>query len=154
MTNIKDRIKLKKDLLQSCMEGIEEKAESLRKVMDDAQQSANDYGQPKDRYDSYRTQLLRKRDMFGLQLLKILEQKTILEKLDPEKSYETVTFGSFVITDTQKVFVSVGMGKQECNGMEVYVISPIVPFFKSMEGKKVGDIFEFRDQKITILDII
>ena len=154
MRNIKDRIKLKKDLLQSCMNGIEEKAESLRKVMDDAQQSANDYGQPKDRYDSYRAQLLRKRDMFGQHLAKIMEQKSILEKLDPEKSYETVTFGALVITDTQKVFVSIGMGKLECNGMEYYVVSPIVPFFRSMEGKKVGDIFEFRGQKITILDII
>ena len=149
-----DRIKLKKDLLQSCMKGIEEKAESIRKVMDDAQQSANDYGQPKDRYDSYRAQLLRKRDMFGQQLAKIMEQKSILQKLDPEKSYETVTFGALVITDTEKVFVSIGMGKQECNGMEVYIISPLVPFFKSMEGKKVGDTFEFRGQKITILDII
>ncbi len=149
-----DRLKIKKDLLQSCLKGMEEKADSLRKVMDDAQQSANDYGQPKDRYDSYRAQLLRKRDMFGQQLFKIMEQQSILEKLDPEKTYKTVTFGSLVITDTQKIFVSVGMGKRECSGLDVYVISPFVPFFKSMEGKKVGDTFEFRGQKITILDII
>jgi hypothetical protein len=144
---------LKKSLLEACFSEIEERAASLRKVMDDAQQSANDYGQPKDRYDSYRTQLLRKRDMFGQQLGKILEQKTILERIDPERSNTVVEFGALVITNKQKIFVSIGLGKFVFGGQDYFVISPAVPFFKAMDGLKVGDSFEFRNQKFEIREI-
>lgn len=144
---------LKIRLFEACFKEIDDRASSLRKVMEDAQQSANDYGQPKDRYDSYRTQLLRKRDMFGQQLFKILEQKTVLERIDPEKGCEKVEFGALVVTDKQKMFISVGLGKFTFDGVDYYVISPAVPFFKAMEGMRAGDTFEFRNQKFTIKEI-
>ena len=144
---------LKKELREACFTELDERISSLRKVMEDAQQSANDYGQPKDRYDSYRTQLLRKRDMFGQQLSKIIEQRSLLERLDPEKQNSTVEFGALVITDKQKIFVSVGIGKFIYKGEEFFVISPVVPFCKAMDGKQKGDAFEFRGQKFTIKDI-
>ena len=144
---------IKKELLEACFAEIDERADSLRKVMDDAQQSANDYGQPKDRYDSYRTQLLRKRDMFGGQLNKILAQHNLLEKVDPEKKCDRVEFGALVVTNKQKIFVSVGIGKFPFRGEDYFVISPVVPFYKAMEGKKIGDDFEFRGQKFNILEI-
>jgi len=146
-------LELKKELLSACISLIDERADFLRKVMDDAQQSANDYGQPKDRYDSYRTQLLRKRDLFGQQLYKILEQHNILEKIDTERAADTVKFGAIVITNKQKIFVSIGLGKIEYGGVDYFVISPGVPFFKAMEGKKAGDSFEFRGQKCKILEV-
>ena len=144
---------LKKELLSVCISEIDERADFLRKVMDDAQQSANDYGQPKDRYDSYRTQLLRKRDLIGQQLYKILEQRSMLEKIDTERITDIVKFGAIVITNKQKMFVSVGLGKMEYGGNDYFVISPGVPFFKAMEGKEAGDSFEFRGQKFKILDV-
>lgn len=146
-------LKLKKGLLSACLTEIDDRAESLRRVMEDAQQSANDYGQPKDRYDSYRTQLLRKRDLFGLQLQKILEQQALLEKVNPNKEHDQVGFGSLVITNKQKIFITVGLGKLEYNGEEYFVISPGVPFHKAMEGMKIGDSFEFRGQSFSIKQI-
>lgn len=145
---------LKKNLLQSCLSEIDGKASTLRNAMDEAQQSANDYGPPKDRYDSYRTQLLRKRDLFGQQLQKIMEQRHLLEKLDPDRKSERVEFGALVITDAQKIFVSVGLGRHHCNDMEFFVISPAVPFFRAMEGKRAGDVFDFRGERIRILEIL
>jgi len=144
---------LKKELLNACFDEIDDRAASLRKVMEDAQQSANDYGQPKDRYDSYRTQLLRKRDMFGQQLFKILEQRSILEKIDPDKSSTAVEFGALVVTNNQTIFITIGLGKFSFSGHDYFVISPGVPFFRAMEGLKAGDAFEFRGQKCNILEI-
>ena len=145
--------KLKRELLDACFVEIDDRAGSLRKVMDDAQQSANDYGQPKDRYDSYRTQLLRKRDMFGQQLRKILEQRNVLERIDPEKTTHKVEFGALVVTNHQTIFISIGLGKFDFNGHDYFVISPGVPFYKAMEGLKAGDEFEFRGQNCKILEI-
>lgn len=151
--NIMDLLQLKKELLQACSALMDERASALEKVMKEAQQSANDYGQPKDRYDSYRTQMLRKRDMFGQQLQKILDQRTLLEKIPLEKKMDIAGFGSLVITDKQKIFVSVGLGKFEFNNEEYFVISPAVPFYKAMEGKGAGESFHFREQEHTIIEI-
>jgi hypothetical protein len=132
---------IKKNLLAACLLEIDNRADSLRKVMDDTQQSANDYGQPKDRYDSYRTQLLRKRDLFGQQLNKIMEQRMMLEKVNPKRKMEIAEFGALVITSNQKIFVSVGIGKVEYDGEDYFVISPAVPYYKAIEGKREGESF-------------
>ena len=146
-------LEIRKELLAVCLSEIDKRADSLQKVIDDAQQSANDYGQPKDRYDSYRTQLLRKRDLFGQQLTKIYEQRNMLEKVNPDKKHDVAEFGSLVITSNQKIFVTVGLGKIEFKGEEYFVISPAVPYYKAMEGKRAGESFEFRGQKFKIKEI-
>ena len=148
-----NQLELKNKLLEVCLTEIDERAEALRKEMEDAQQSANDYGQPKDRYDSYRTQLLRKRDMFGQQLQKILEQRHMLGKVDGDKQYKKVEFGAMVTTNKQVILVCIGLGKVEFEGDEYFVVSPVVPFYKAMDTMKKGDSFEFRGQKFEILDI-
>ncbi len=126
---------------------------NLKKVMAEAQNAANDYGPPRDRYDSFRMQLLRKKDMFGQQLAKVIEQTDVLEKISSEKRLETVEFGALVITDKQRIFVSIGIGKIELDGECYYAISPNVPIYKAMEGLREADEFEFRNETIKIRSI-
>ena len=146
-------LELKKELIKTCLDYQNKSAENLIVVMREAQQSANDYGQPKDRYDSYRTQLLRKRDMFGNQLKKVNHEIAILEKIDISHKNNTVSFGAVVITDAQKLFVSIGIGKIEFMNEIYYVISTLVPFYKAMAGLKQGDVFNFRGKEIKILKL-
>ena len=82
-----------------------------------------------------------------------IEQKTILERIDPERSNVVVEFGALVITNKQRIFVSIGLGKFVFEGQDYFVISPAVPFFKAMDGLKVGDSFEFRNQKFEIREV-
>ncbi len=125
----------------------------LKAVIDDAQKSANEYGAPKDRYDSYRMQLLRKKDMYSQQLAKLVEQAQVLEMISLDKPMTEVKFGSLVITQRQKLFVSIGIGKIEMDGEIYYAISPNVPVYEAMRGLKVGDEFFFREQMMKILAI-
>jgi transcription elongation GreA/GreB family factor len=125
----------------------------LKAVIDDAQKSANEYGAPKDRYDSYRMQLLRKKDMYSQQLAKLVEQAQVLEMISLDKPMTEVKFGSLVITQRQKLFVSIGIGKIEMDGETYYAISPNVPVYDAMRGLKVGDEFDFRGQPMKILAI-
>ena len=144
---------LKKKLLSKCYEVQNEIVENVTFAMNEAQKSANEYGQPKDRYDSYRTQLLGKRDLFAKQLEKALRQLELLTKIDPGRVNEVVSFGTVVVTDDQILFVSVGLGKMEIDNKIFYAISPLVPFYDAMRGKKKGDEFVFRDRTIRILDV-
>ena len=121
--------------------------------MNDAQKSANDYGQPKDRYDSYRTQLLRKRDLLAKQLKEAILQMEALNKVNPEKAIKQAGFGAIVLTTNQNLFISVGLGKVHLDGKDFYVISPNVPIFQALRDKKKGEEFEFRGMKQKIIDV-
>jgi len=126
---------------------------NLKAEVNEAQKSANDYGAPKDRYDSFRTQMLRKRDMFAKQLLKAEEQLSALNKIPLDKPIQSVEFGSIVITDKQKLFVSVGLGKMEVEGQTIFAISPIVPIVNALRGKTKGETIVFNGRKINIMEV-
>ena len=143
----------KRKLIKACVDYQNKSAENLLSVMREAQQSANDYGQPKDRYDSYRAQVLRKRDMFGKQLDKVNEEINVLEQINVSRLNTNVSFGAVVNTNAQKLFISIGIGKIEFQGETIYAISPYVPFYKAMAGLKKGDTFLFRGKEIKITEV-
>ncbi|MCF8296975.1 MAG: hypothetical protein K9J13_05450 [Saprospiraceae bacterium] len=148
-----ENLKLKQILIDECRKTQLKIIENSKLVMDDAQQSANDYGTPRDRYDSYRSQLLRKKDMIGQQMEKSMKEIAVLEKIDIHRNYDNVGFGAIVITENQNIFVSISAGKIEVEGKTYFAISPMVPFYISIKDKKKGDEFEFRGIKNKILDI-
>ncbi len=143
----------KQKLHTKCRELILETIGNLKAEIDDCQNTANDYGLPKDRYDSFRAQLLRKRDMFSQKLVKNNEQLALLDRIDITKQKPKVEMGALVITESQKLFVSVSLGKIEMDGETYFAISPAVPVYKAMDGIKKGGVFEFNGRKNKILDI-
>jgi len=145
---------LKQELLDKCRDMINERISHLQEAMEEAQKTANEYGPPKDRYDSFRTQLLRKRDMFGQQLAVANEQIKALENIDSFKHSDKVGFGALVVTNSQKIFISVGLGKIELNGDTCFAVSPVVPIARILENRGAGDECTFNGQKIKILEVL
>lgn len=148
-----DKKALKKDLWEACVALEKEHMAQLKHEIDEAQRLSNEYGAPKDRYDPYRTKLMRQRDLFAKQLDKAGQLLTILQKVPIEKKMDTVGFGALVVTDKQKLFVSAAIGKVELHGESYYAISTLVPVYKAMEGKKAGESFQVNDHVFTIKEI-
>jgi hypothetical protein len=148
-----EKIGIKTQVLITAKKVAEESAANLKATMKEAQTAANEYGPPKDRYDSFRTQLLRKRDMYAQQLAVATEQINLLGRINPGNISKKVEFGAVVITDTQKIFVSTGLGRLLVDGETYFAISPAVPVYKAMEGKKAGDSYSFNNKTIKILDV-
>ncbi len=148
-----EKQEIKKRLIDDCYTNINSIIESLKSQMAETQESANDYGQPKDRYDSYRMQLLRKRDMYGQQLDNAMAELAVLKRIDPNKINNDVSFGSVVITDDQKLFVAISMTKIHVGEDVYYPISIKVPFFQSIKGLKTGDMFSFNNKEHFIRDV-
>lgn len=151
---LKNMKKIKIKLIEVCKVMQKENIEHLKSVMDEAQNSANEYGMPKDRYDSYRAQLLRKRDMFAKQYNIAIEQMNILEKIDVDIKHNVVQFGSIVFTKNKKLFISSSLGEVAFKNDIFFAISPNVPFYNAIKGLKIGDSFEFRGEKDEIIDIL
>lgn len=145
---------IKYRLIEKCLQMLNERADNAKKAMEELQQSANEYGLPKDRYDSFRAQVLRKRDLFAEQYQKTIDEMELIKKINPEKRNEKVEFGSVVITNKQKLFVSVSLGKIELENEAYYAISTKVPIYKAIQNKKAGEKIEFNGNKFEILEII
>ncbi|HNQ59615.1 MAG TPA: hypothetical protein PK028_02870 [Bacteroidales bacterium] len=144
---------LKKKIYEVAVETLESAAERTRLAIEEAIQAAQEEVNTLDIYESYRSQYLQKSEMFVSQYNKILEQLDILRKINPEEESQNIEFGSIVITDRQKIFVAVGLGKIKVNGDTWFVISPQVPIFEAMKGKKAGDEFIFNNIKHKILQV-
>jgi hypothetical protein len=148
-----DLIELKIKLHQKCVEKQKEILENAKAAMDEAQTAANEYGAPRDRYDSFRAQLLRKRDLHAAQYEKALNELDFLEKLDPSNLNKELTINTLAITSKQKFYVSVGLGKIILTEGEFYAISPLAPIYQALKEKVTGDTVTFNGQKITIVDL-
>lgn len=144
---------LKEKLLSKCIEQQLQGINDLQQQMDDAQQQSNDYGQPKDRYDAFKTKLLRQKDMFAQQQAKGKIVLSTLKQIPLEKTYSEVEFGAVVITNKQNIFVSAGLGKVELDGKIFYAVSPQVPIFNALKGKKKGEVVVFNGIKLIIKDV-
>ena len=147
------RMQLKIDLLNFIRKKQIETINNLQMVMEESQKAANDYGAPRDRYDSFRTQLLRKRDMYAKQLQMAMDQLSLLDRISLEIPNNQVEFGALVFTNKQNLFVSIGLGKIEFQDSVFYAISPNVPIFQAIESKRVGDEVPFNGSNIKILDV-
>ncbi len=149
-----EKLDFKKKLVMVCKSIKSETETNLLAAIADAQQSANEYGQPKDRYDSYRAQLLTRRDMLAQQLERVQNEIGLLDRIDLSRVCEFGGFGSIVITPIQKVFISIGIGKINMEGVgDYYAISSSVPFAQAVKEKKAGDTIVFNGKKLEILDV-
>jgi len=149
-----EKLNFKKKLVMVCKSIKTETETNLLAAIADAQQSANEYGQPKDRYDSYRAQLLTRRDMLAQQLERVQNEIGLLDRIDLSRVCEFGGFGSIVITPIQKVFISIGIGKINMDGVgDYYAISASVPFAQAVKEKKAGDTVVFNGKKLEILDV-
>ena len=121
--------------------------------MNEAQLALNEYGPNKDRYDSFRDQLIGRRDMFAAQYQKALTDMNVLQRIDPKNTKETVEFGAIVISDISRFIIAISAGKIELDGSTYYAISPAVPLYKAMEGLTSGESFEFNGKRQTIKEL-
>jgi hypothetical protein len=148
-----DNLHIKEKLITRCRETQQKCVDSAKSAMNEAQLALNEYGPNKDRYDSFRDQLMGRRDMFAAQYQKALADMNVLERINPKNSKETVEFGAIVISDTSKFIIAISAGKIELDGTIFYAISPAVPLYKAMEGLRAGDSYEFNGKKQTIKEL-
>jgi len=144
---------LKERLVEKCIAEQTKVVDNLQNEINDAQQQSNDYGQPRDRYDAYKTKLMRQIELFSKQLVQANMVLTTLRKIPLDQANERVEFGALVTTNRQKLFVSAGLGKIELDGEVYYAISPNVPVFNALKGKKKGDSVFFNGMEFIVLSV-
>jgi len=148
-----NKLAFKKKLIESCVEILQKNYEAAAFEMNDALQAANESGPPKDRYDPFRSQMLRRRNMFAEQCAKSLADIETIKKIDLEQLNDNVSFGAVVITSAHRLFFAISLGKIEIDGEMFFVSSIKTPLFEVIKNKTTGDEFIFNAQKFHITDV-
>ena len=158
MTREEKRVKV----INACIAHQQHIANVAKQEMDSAQQQSNDYGANVDRYDAYRTKMMRARDMYAKQLANANAGIRVLQGLLDHSPFDKADHGAIVITDRQRFFLSIGAGKfmvpfrsPESQPQEVFfAISAQTPIYMALKGKSVGDTITFNGVTQTIIEIL
>ena len=140
-------------MICSCIKHQEQIAFVAKQEMDSAQQQSNDYGANVDRYDSYRTKMMRSRDMYARQYSNAQTGVRYLQDLLKLPPFDVVEHGACVVTDRQNFLLSIGAGKFMVGNQVWFAISAQTPIYAALKGKKVGDGIVFNGQSQTIKEI-
>ena len=140
-------------LIDHCIMQLQKRAQELQQEIDEAMKISNDYGPPKDRYDGFKNQQMRKVEMLSAQLHNFQEDVRIYMQIDKKQGLKTVKQGALVETD-QLIFVATSMGKLDFEGKSIFVISPKVPYYEATKGAEKGSSVKFRDATVEILDLV
>ena len=100
------------------------------------------------------------REMIQIEINKLEQQlsntrklKNDLNKINIEKDFSSVEFGSIVITNKGNYFISIGIGKIEINNKYYYAVSLASPIGKALYNKHENNEIVFNNDSIKIIKI-
>lgn len=148
-----DKLKLKKEIIKTCSDSLENSIKTVRNAIDEILETASEYEGDHDMFDPFKEEMMKKKDMQVDLLKKYSDELALLYKVDKTKITDQIGFGSVVITDKQKMFIAIALGKLQVKDDVYYAISTQVPVYQAMKDKKAGDSFVFNGNKFTIKDV-
>jgi transcription elongation GreA/GreB family factor len=148
-------ISLKQRLLAECKRYVAARIETANQSMVNAQEAANEEGKSSvgDKYETGRAMMQIERDKAAQQLDEALKLKNIIDHLSIDTGSGKIILGSLVITNSKKIFISIGIGKLLIDDEEFLVVAPGSPLGKQLMGLKVNHETMFNKERLTILQI-
>lgn len=117
----------------------------------DAQNDAK--GSAGDKHETALSMMHLEQEKLNYKLIELLDQKTLLDKIDVSKTHSKVTLGSLVKTNELWLFVSTALPKISIDGKTIFAISSNSPLGSNLMGNSVGHSFEVNGKVYTIESI-
>lgn len=146
---------MKAQILLHIQELLAQKVLDLKSDIADAVESRNTDTKSSvgDKYETGREMMQSEIDKLEIQLGKAQEQLEELRLISPRHQSPKVEVGSLVVSNFERYFVAVGLGKVEFEGKLYYAISLASPIGQQLSGKKEGDKFNFQGRDYEILSV-
>jgi transcription elongation GreA/GreB family factor len=106
-----------------------------------------------DKFETGREMMQREMDKISASLDMLKNQLAQMKRIDLHENPDRVGIGSFIETDAENYYISVGLGKLVCDKTTFYAISTDSPLGELLMNKQVNDIIELRGRKITLKSI-
>lgn len=137
LQQIDDKLDAFKDMVAALTEG----------AANDAKGSAGD------KHETALSMMHLEQEKLNHKIAEFLEQKAVLEKINPEISQHKIALGSLVKANNMHLFVSAALPKIVVEGITVIALSPQSPLGTKIIGRAVGDVVEVNTSKYSIEEV-
>lgn len=138
-----------------CVKRIEEKLNTLKKAISDAQQAANNETKSSagDKHETGRAMAQLETEKLGIQAEETIKQLELVNRINPFELNEKVALGSLVETSQGLFYLSISLGKIEIDKQMVYAISTQSPIAKQLIGLNKNSKINFNGKEIKVQSI-
>ena len=151
-----EKLSIKEQLYRQCLAYTEMRFETINNTISEIQESmlSETKSSAGDKHETGRAMLQLEREKAGSQLAEIEKTKQNLSKINIENSEKSIGLGSVVFTTQFNYFIAISAGELTVEDQTFYAISANTPIGKLLIGKSVGDVVNFRNMKIEVVDTI
>lgn len=146
---------MKQKILQQHQLLLQDKIDVFRDMISgltiDAQNDAK--GSAGDKHETALSMMHLEQEKLNHKLQEILQQKTILDKIDPSTKHSKIALGSLVQANDMWLFISAALPKITIDDTTIIAVSPQSPLGSKLMGQEVGFQFEIGVTKYTITHI-
>lgn len=138
------------------LQHLEERMDQARKDFQLAKESrdSDTKSSAGDKFETGREMMQREMDKISAALDMQKNQLTVMQRISLNENKTRIGIGSYITTDAENYYVSVGLGKLTCRETTFYAISADSPLGELLVGKQINEIIELRGRKITIKSIL
>ena len=140
--------KIKQHHLVLLQDKIDVYQDMISGLSEDAQNDAK--GSAGDKHETALSMMHIEQEKINHKLAEVLQQKAILDKIDPLKITETIALGSLVKANGIYLYLSVALPKIAIEGINVIALSPQSPLGAKLMGNQVGFTFEINSTQYLI----
>lgn len=145
----------KQKVFQHYQQLLDDKIASLQKILDDLKESGTNETKSTagDKHETALAMLQIEQANKRAQMQELLEQKAVLNKIDPTVIPVQVTNGTLLQTNKGYFFMSVALGKALIDNITVIALSAQSPLGKILMGLKKGAVASFNQTQYIIEEI-
>ena len=114
----------------------------------DAQNDAK--GSAGDKHETALSMMHIEQEKLNYKLKEVLDQKSILDKIDATSLHKRVALGSLVQANGMLFFISTALPKLIFEDKSIFALSPQSPLGSKLIGNKVGFTFDMNEKEYTI----
>lgn len=142
----------KQKVYARCIELLNEKISTLQHVLKELTDSASNETKSTagDKHETALAMLQLEQENVNRQLTTVLDQKVVLEAIDPSLKSMRIVNGSLVKTDKGFLFLSIALGKIMIDDSIVIVLSAQSPLGKKLMGLKRNDYTDIKGTQYVI----
>jgi len=107
-------------------------------------------GSAGDKHETALSMMHLEQEKLNAKLSEVLEQKTILDRIDVSSTAKTIVLGSLVKANGIYLYLSLALPKINIDGINVIALSPKSPLGSKLMGNTVGFTFEINGTKYLI----
>jgi hypothetical protein len=111
-------------------------------------------GSAGDKHETALSMMHIEQEKLNTKLKEVLNQKAVLDKIDPTIAAETIVLGSLVKANGIYLYISLALPKINVDSVNVIALSPQSPLGNKLMGNKVGFTFEINGTKYLIEEIL